>query len=87
MFLDFGLFEKLIFPPFCEQRYSTATQPGASFCARFADFAKSCVGVDLAGLHFGVHSREHAMSLRRPRVDLRFSSSFSLLVGGVLAFF
>ena len=87
MFLDFGVFKKLHFRPFCAQRHSTATQPGASFCARFADFAKSCVGVDLAGLHFGVHSREHAMSSRRPRVDLRFSFSFFLLVGGVLAFF
>ena len=87
MFLDFGLFKKLNFLPFCEQRYSTATQPGASLCALFADFAKSCVGVDLAGLHFGVHLREHAMSSPRPRVDLRFSFSFFLLVGGVLAFF
>ena len=42
MFLDFGVFKKLHFRPFCAQRHSTATQPGASFCARLADFAKSC---------------------------------------------
>ena len=42
MFLDFGVFKKLHFRPFCAQRHSTATQPGASFCARLADFAKGC---------------------------------------------
>ena len=87
MFLDFGVFKKLHFRPFCAQRHSTATQPGASFCARLADFAKSC---DRRCMDFFDHLSPYARkSVVRapPSFFLVFFFFCFLLVGRALAFF
>ena len=65
MFLDVGLIKKLNFLPFCEQRYSTATQPGASFCAFLISTAR---GSRLAS--YFVHQRRHF--LHKMLFTLRF---------------
>ena len=87
MFLDFGVFKKLHFRPFCAQRHSTATQPGASFCARLADFAKSC---DRRCMDFFDHLSPYARkSVVRvpPSFFLVFFFFCFSLVGRALTFF